>query len=314
MGKMMKKLDEQIQELYEEVKRREKIGIHLSHLDDVVVVLNQELKQLEIQLNKEDEDVKKLENLNLYSIFNFILGKKEQQLEKERQEYLQVFMRHKATVERLVAIEEEREMLKKLYSGGFSRQRQLMELLKQKEAELKAENSSIGEQLVDIEQRIASHKAKNKEIFQVISEGKRVKSFLEKTLISLGKINEWGAQNNRTIEKRNNEAGRIHKHISMVNKHLRRFEDELYDISHHHGLDFHQQVETIKDFLDQFVESLITDWIIRQKIQNSLNLVQNSFDKITLIINMLTYEVKKTKEYIEQEEQDKKDLILGAIE
>ena len=57
-----------------------------------------------------------------------------------------------------------------------------------------------------------------------------------------------------------------------VNKFLQRYEEELADLSAHFRIDFHKQVDTIHNFVEDFVDSLITDWIIKRKIDNAMHL------------------------------------------
>ena len=87
----MKNLDTQLLELYQEIKRKEKLKIHILNIRKLIKEKQEQLQLLEIELAKEEMDVVRLEQLNLYSIFKTILGNKKEQLEKERQEYLQVF-------------------------------------------------------------------------------------------------------------------------------------------------------------------------------------------------------------------------------
>jgi len=60
------------------------------------------LDKLDQMWRKEHKEVEKLEGLSLKSVFAKVLGDKEKQLEKERQEYLTAFMKyeeHKKTLE-----------------------------------------------------------------------------------------------------------------------------------------------------------------------------------------------------------------------
>ena len=69
--------------------------------------------EIERLMIKELEDINNLEKLGVKSIFYKVLGNKEEQLEKERQEYLQVTLQFKEIQNALKVIEYEKALLKK---------------------------------------------------------------------------------------------------------------------------------------------------------------------------------------------------------
>lgn len=97
----MQEFDQELLDLYKEINQKEKIRIHLKHLQEVIKKKTVALDLINQQLNQQERDLAQLDGLNIHSIFSFILGNKEEQLEKTRQEYLQSFLKHRGLEENL---------------------------------------------------------------------------------------------------------------------------------------------------------------------------------------------------------------------
>ncbi len=74
-------------------------------------LLYNELTAQRAKMNKEHQDVIKLEKLSKQLLFKTILGNKELQLEIERQEYLQAVLEYNATAYNIDLIKYEQEIL-----------------------------------------------------------------------------------------------------------------------------------------------------------------------------------------------------------
>ena len=131
-------------------------------------------------------------------------------------------------------------------------------------------------------------------------------------LTDLNEVEDWHTatkKKNRTA-KQNSLIVKVERSSMKVNKYLQRYEEELADLSVHFRVDFRKQMDSIRDFLDVFVDSLITDWIIKRKIDNALHLVEHIFDKISRINASLEQEITKTRKFLELEEEQKRLLLI----
>ncbi len=91
------------------------------HLDKVMSQLQSTQKELELayddhekiekQLSRELKDIEKIEGLSTKSIFYKILGTREQQVEKERQEYLELSLKSEDTEKSIQLLEYEVNLL-----------------------------------------------------------------------------------------------------------------------------------------------------------------------------------------------------------
>ena len=308
----MHQLNQEISTLYKSLKRKEKIGIRLDNLKELIAQKELQINNLDKRLAKELADVTKLESRNLYALFQTVLGDKAQQLEKERQEYLNAFLHKKGAVQDLAELKEEQLMLEETYSSQFNIEYQLEKLLAQKEKQLLALNHDLETSILAANKRIINHQTKIEEIKQAITEGKHTKKILRKMILDLNQVEDWGANTshkNRTA-KTNQLIRKVERDTMKANKFLQRYEEELADLSIHFRIDFSKQMNTLRNFLDEFVDSLITDWIIKRKIDNAMHLVEHIFDKISRINASLAQEIAKTKVFLASEEAQKQVLLI----
>lgn len=301
--------ERQLRKLYEDILAKEKIEIHLKNIDRLILKEEEALKVAKFQTQKENEDVARLERKSLYTIFKTILGTKEQELEKERQEYLQAYLKKKAIVACLKDLNKEKKILLQSYSGKFNAEEQFDQLLAKKKKQLQKEQPELADFIIHFESNIASHKSRIKEIQQAIREGKKTNKVLESILISLDQIEKWGSGTRVSPGVRVRVKGKVQRDIHKANKFLQNFEKELFDLSDHYDHNYSQQIDEIKDFIDLFLDSLITDWVIKKEIVHSANIVSNLIDKVIRIVGMLESEVKKTKAYIVDEKKSQRKLI-----
>lgn len=309
----MGQLNQEITDLYKSLKRKEKIAIRLDTLKALIARKNEQINNLETQLAKELADIEKLEGRNLYALFQTVLGDKALQLEKERQEYLNAFLQKKGILQDLKNLKKEQALLEQTYSSQFNVEYQLEQLLAQKEKLLLDSDHPLASSILAANKRIVNHQNKIEEIRQAVTEGKHTKKVLRKMIFDLNQVEDWGAvtSKRKRTAKQNQLVLKVERSTMKVNKFLQRYEEELADLSVHFRIDFHKQIDTIHNFLEDFVDSLITDWIIKRKIDNAMHLAEHIFDKISRINASLEQEIYKTEGFLELEEEQKQILLIG---
>ncbi len=310
----MATLDQQLQAVYDEYNRKQKIKTHLQHLHVVIAQKEQELEMLAVILDQEQADLDALEGKNLYSIFQYLLGNKEEQLEKVKQEYLAAYVKYNALLSNLQDLQEERAVLEKTYSGLHAIDAQFELLMKQK-LTLLNQGNKLPAGFDNLTEKIANFQSKIRELQLAIKKGVSAKKYLHKVMLGLQQIEHWGDVPPLEVPNRiDKKVERINKDIYVANNYLQKYEDELSDISDLFQLDYQREVNQLEFFLDQFIDCLITDWIVKHKIHNAFHLIMNIMDKITRIGEMMDYEIDKTKEYIQEEEEAKATLVMEQID
>ena len=310
----MPTLDQQLLDVYDEYNRKQKIKTHLQHLHVIIGQKEEELVEVTTLLDQEQEDLDALEGKNIYSIFQYLLGNKQQELEKAKQEYLAAYVKYNALISNLEDLREERAVLEKSYSSLHAIDEQFETLMKEKMSLLN-QGKKLPAGFDKLTEKIANYRSKIRELEQTIKKGISAKKYLHKVMLGLQQIEHWGNVPPLEVPSRiDKKVERINKDIYVANNYLQKYEDELSDISDLFQLDYQREVNQLEFFLDQFIDCLITDWIVKHKIHNAFHLVVNIMDKITRLSEMMDYEIDKTKGYIEEENEAKAALVIGQIE
>jgi len=78
-------------------------------------------------------------------------------------------------------------------------------------------------------------------------------------------------------------------------------------------LDYRNYIKSFSNFLEIFYDNLITDWVVKKNIDNTMHAMENIHDKVTRIHVMLENEVVKTKEYITEEKAFRKEILIREL-
>ena len=254
-----------------------------------------------------------MEEDSLYVLFLTILGNKQQQLEKERHEYLQVFVKVNGLKANLNILHEEKELLQKTHSSLQGIEENFATTLAKKIDQLQ-KNEDLPPLLTTFNDKISNFYIKIKELETCIKKGTVARKYLNKISLGLEELDSWGLQDVRHQgTKARKKIDRVNKDVYIANNFLQKFENELEELENHFDFNFRREISQFELFLDQFVAALITDWIVKHEIFNANNLIYIISDKIIQISEMLEYEIEKTKRYIKETKTEKADYILNYI-
>jgi hypothetical protein len=296
-----------------------------SHLKEVNRKLDEQyarLKFLKEQMEKEYEDYAKLEKGSLKGWFYSVLGSKEKQLEKERQEYLQVTLQYDECKNSIELLEYEQEVLKKKVEDFPALKKKVKELKIQRVKELKESGSAYGKALMRINDKVDDYQLKVRDIEDALEIGRQAISLLDTMVSYLKSARNWGNwdmySGNRgggywtAYQKHTNvdKAKALSYKIKFV---LQRFDEELERIyGEGSGAAYQIKIEGFSKFTDIFFDNLISDWIIQQKIINALNSVRSVNDQVNRICQTLDHDAKSLQEKINSLLKEKEQIILDS--
>jgi len=306
------KTDEKLLHLYKEVKRKEKLQIHLRHLEEDILKNHAEYDALTVQMKDEEEDVRRLEEMSLESIFRTILGNKAQQLEKERQEYLHVLMKMQHVAQNLKVLEQEKAVLERSFDSLFKIEDEFDKLLKEKEKALE-NDPEYSEEIDHINEKIAVYEVKIEEIEETIHFGKKAREKLHKLGIELDDMEHWNSNPKMKLTRKISKKRKLRQDIYTANRALQSYERELKDLADHLNLNYQAEIRVLQEFLEGFVDRLITDWVMQHRINHSKNFLSNVIDRVRLLNNMLAYEIEKTRATTDAEEALKADILMKFL-
>ena len=167
---MFEQINKQLEELQQGIYRYRRIDSMLKNLQTQLDSQESRQYDLEQELKKENLDVEKVNKMGVSALFHTILGNREKQIEKERQEALAAQLKYdditeqiEDTKRQISELRSERSELRDCESKFNALYHQKYEMLKK--------NSENVEKITELEQKISLYKSNLKEISEAISAG-----------------------------------------------------------------------------------------------------------------------------------------------
>lgn len=294
---MIEFLNERLTEVRGNIRYKQKLEKDLLQIRESLTAERVKYGKLKKQVYKEGRDVKKLEGLSLPGLFLSILGSKEAQLEKERQEYLAAKLKYDECNSEIDALEnKEQEVIKQLASlAGL--EDKYRELLVEKEAVILSDEGSQARLLLELSEELGELKANHKELTEAIEAGNRALALLRKVQNSLGSAQGWGVWDMLgggliATAVKHSRIDDARQHVHSAQQALHWFVRELKDVNPHLLTDITIDISGFATFADYFFDGLITDWIVQSRINESLDNVNNVAKRVNNILLGLQQELR----------------------
>ncbi len=286
----MKLYDEQLQKLQERIARKRQLEAQVSELRTQHSTLSARVQELETIKMQEQADVDKLERRSLAAFFYHVIGKMDEQLNKEQEEAYAARVKYDAAARELSAVEEELARYEAELADLRDCERQYDAVLKEKADAVKAAGGAAAEEILKAEERLAFLDSQSRELQEAVSVGSSALSTTEQVLSSLDSAEGWGtwdllggglisdlAKHSHLDEAQDN--------IERLQSQLRRFKTELADVRI--SADMQVNVDGFLRFADYFFDGLFADWAVLDKISQSQERVRSTRCQIESVLSRL---------------------------
>ncbi len=312
----MASIQEQLQKITAEYQTLEKVARHLTSLSKRLDKETKALHKLSKKVDREQAEYERLESLSLKSLFHKVLGNKEEQVEKERQEYLQSFLKYNEAKKSVELMEFEMQTLEKKLARKDQIEAEMERLIKLREKELLKLDPSISTKLQVILHKQDKLKRMHIEVREALQAGDQVLHSINTMIGFLNQARNWGHwdMSGRSHMPSYMKKSSIDKAVAVshqVKHQLHTFSNELQDV-YGKSFNFPFHIESFSGFMDIFFDNLISDWIIQKKIKNSLASIVSVRDKVIRLVSSLKAEMPAIEKEIEQLEQNHKEIIINA--
>lgn len=292
-----------------EIKRLNSIEKHHSSTTTELENAYSELSKLEDQLVDELEDIEKLEKMSITSVFYNVLGSKEKQLEKERQEYLTVSLKHKELKKDIEILEYEHKVIgaKVQEIGGL--EASLEELKKVRLQEILRSDDKLRLQITGIHREMDDIRGELEELRQASAAGDACLRAISEVIKHLKDAEHWGnwdMMNKKGAyysQMKHNAIDRAMNAAQVAKHKLKVFDRELVDVNVEQT-QLHIKLDGFSRFIDIFFDNLISDWVIQRKIKNALNNVDATFDKTRRYVLVIEKEMSTLQSQLKMLESD----------
>ena len=291
---------------------------HLQKLDTRILEAYQEFAHLENVMEKELNDVEKLQNLTIHQLFSKILGGKEQRLEIERQEYLEAVLNFKDAKKSIELMKFEKEILQEKVLQLPILKKELDALLEKRESEILNFGGLVKNQLKVLNSQLDDNFQLKREIYEAKIVGTKVRVLLESIINNLQEahdkerfVDEHGnVFRSRTAGKSNVQQAQ-ETFYQLKNESLK-FEDELEDIYSHREIKFRDSLQGFHQISKIYYGNLINDWVVSQRIMDALSFVKTFHNRVKRTLLSLDQEEKLANEKTIYLQERKKEIIKGS--
>ena len=309
----MKFYDTTLKQLYDMTAEKKRLDAKYKDLKAQAATYGEQLFALRSAYTKEQEDVDKLEGRSLAAYFYNVIGKKDEKLDKEREEAYAARVKLDAAERELTAVKNEmatvRARLGELSGGENAYSR----ALESRREEIKTLSTPEAEELLRLEEEIAHLDSQQKEICEAILAGNAAFAIAEKILSELDSADGW---NTWDMFSGGGLITHMAKHghlddaqdlVETLQDKLRSFKTELADISI--NADMQVNIDGFLRFADYFFDGLFADWAVADQISESMSAVQKTKDQIGRLVDKLI-KMKEDAERREKRLRDRADAIV----
>lgn len=256
-----------------------------------------EKKEKEKILYKENKDVEKLEKTTITSLFHMIVGNKDEQLEKEKQEAFQASLDyHRVVNEFEMKLKEVKQL-----EARYAKEQELYEQLEQLQMQNVIDGDpQVKEKILQMRKQLNDEQSQLKEIDEALMAGEHASDCLEAALDYLRKAKNWGYYDMfggdflGTLMKHENldQAQRV---MQESRESMKRFQRELQDV-HIEQANIHQ-FDSLTIAIDYIFDNFFVDWMVQSKINESYDQVNHQLSSVNKILNHLD----KQKDYLQNQ-------------
>lgn len=305
--------NDRLRELAGQATRKEYLDRRLASLNEQHRQLSNKLVTLSVEMDREQEDVKKLERRSLANFLYNVVGKMDAKLTREREEAYAAAVRYDAAQQELRSVENDIRQCRAALDELRSCDREYEALLSEKAKRIRNSDTAAGKEYLEIERRVAGLKLQKKEVEEAISAGQSAYSTAERILESLNSAQSWGTFDLLgggiiADAVKHSHLDEAQDQVEALQVQLRRFQTELTDVEV--TADLRVNIEGFLRFADYFFDGLFADWTVLDKISQSQSQVERTKNQINDVIKKLETLKKETENQVREQERRRNALVL----
>lgn len=309
---MIEKLDTELKQVNEKIRRKQKLESMLRESRQLLTTQVRNKAIFKLRLGTEKKDVAKLEGISLTGLFYSVLGSKEEQLEKERQELLAAKLKYEEAVETTYEFEQEINAYQTELESLTDIDIEFENLLQQKEDLLTRKGDEKARKLLDLSARLSDLEIDSKELKEAVQAGTLALFQLNNTLESLNSASNWGTWDmlgggTITTAIKHSKIDEARNQAHSAQRSLRHFQEELADAGK--LLKAELEIDGFSKFGDFFFDGLIFDWVVQSKINNAASACTNTINKVTRILNQCKHRLAEIESCLKDLNKQRLNLI-----
>lgn len=284
--------DSELQRLQSEIMEKQRTDAKLSDLLLQQSDLEKKTEELEKTMQKEQDDVDRLNSRSLAAFFYRATGKIGEKLTKEEAEAYAASVKYEAAKNELQAVSDDIDYCQRRLSQLQDCEQQYEKVLEEKTEQIKKSGVPEAGRIMNLENEIAFLETQQKEIQEAVTAGKRALDITRKILEDLDSAKNWSTfdlMGGGLIADmaKYDRLNKVQDKIQDLQAALRGFRTELADVTERISGDLHVEIGDFLHFADYFFDGLFTDWMVYDKINDSRGRTLRTRDQIQKILGQL---------------------------
>lgn len=310
-------MNDQLIKALEAVKSLELAEKHLSRTEARLQEAIAELHRLNRLVDEEHRNYEEMEKAGLRKIFRNILGKGEDKLEQEKQEYLEAVLEYNQQRRAVELLEFECQVLREKVAYADEIRAEFKRQIDYHSEQMARLDTPEGKEIRQLDWRLQDKYKILREINEALTTGHQAHQTINQILQHLEKSGWWGDHRRKkknVIQKAFSKIEHIDKArrlLPRANNHLNRFVDELRDLYDDPEKALRFNPASFRHFSNGFYDSLITDYILTGRAENAIRVVSSTRDKIEVTLRSLEKRRRQMDEEIAQLEKRKQEILLS---
>lgn len=309
--------DDNLKALSEKVARKKKLEAILMELKNQRTQLMNNANELAKIKQREQADVDKLEGRTLTALIYSMVGKKEEKLDKEKQEAYAAVAKYDVAVRELEGVEYEIRQSEEELLRISNCEKEYKRTLDEKKESLKKSGSAHAQEILELEGQLAYIENQKKEIKEAIYQGESAKNVADKVMNCLDEaegLSTWdmlggGMWVDMMKHEQLDEAQLMVGHLQEK---LRRFKTELTDVKI--DANFQVNMDGFTKFADYFFDGIFMDISVRDEIHHSQEQVENTRWQIKHTVDNLQELMTKTEREQQRVQEKLDNLVLNTTD
>ncbi|MGF7048456.1 chromosome segregation ATPase [Paenibacillus sp. DS2015] len=241
------------------------------------------------KLSEEENDVEKLTGMTLSNLIYSIIGKKEEKLEREQIEVLEVKLKYDESARTLEDIENQMENIRNNMERIYDWKVEYEQIMREKEQYIIHHNR----ELMEAAEAQTDLTLKLKELKEAINAGTSVMERLNYAIEGLESASNWGTYDMLgggmlSTHIKHNRIDEAMDYLHNARRAMGQFEKELHDVQMSLSVDI--DIGTILKFSDYFFDGFISDWMVQGRINDTLSKVEDKATAISQLLRQLDEE------------------------
>ena len=276
--------------------------------------LNEDLLKLLNFLENKNHEISKLERFSVGGLIKSVFIDKKKTLEQKRDEYYELSQQYEKLKSEISALNYEYDILERKYNDLLRYKQELEALIEKREKELFTEDSSEGLTYRNIIDDINEIETEKQKVLLSISIIDKIISKLTLLSAALREVEGYGHWKSRRRMRRTNS----YKSVAIRNAKQYYLESDLMIKKLEKSL-VNIDIENIKvnlkpiefqGFVNVFFDNFITDIILKKKINDAVDNVEDVYQNLNILKNELNNKLIDLNKKIDRLQLVKKDVVI----